>query len=98
MRLKPIGIQKRTVTAILGTALLAFVIFGFGLTMYRESLVKSRVQQFLSPYAEMTTVGAEEAVDFEDAPRAQEILNSLKSNPQILRADLILPDGRVLAR
>ena len=98
MRLKPIGIQKRTVTAILGTALLAFVIFGFGLTMYRESLVKSRVQQFLSPYAEMITVGTAVAVDFEDAPRAQEILNSLKSNPQILRADLILPDGRVLAR
>ena len=59
--------------------------------------MKARVELFLAPYAEMITVGTAAAVDFEDAPRAQEILNSLKSNPQILRADIILPDGRPLA-
>jgi len=97
MRLKPIGIQQRTVTAVLGTAVLAFVIFGLGLMLYRAGLVKSQVQQFLAPYAEMITTGAEVAVNLQDARRTQEILNSLSSNPQILRADILLPDGRTLA-
>jgi PAS domain S-box-containing protein len=94
---KTVGIQKRVVTAILGTGLLAFVILGGGLVVFRDRLAQSRVQQFLEPYAQMISVGATVAVDFEKADRAQEILNSLKSNPQILRADIILPDGRTLA-
>ena len=97
MRLKPIGIQQRTVTAVLGTAVLAFVVFGLGLMFYRSSQVKAQVQQFLEPYAEMITTGIGVAVDLQDAGRTQEILNSLKSNPQILRADILLPDGRPLA-
>ena len=97
MPLKPIGIQKRTATAVLGTALLALVVFGFSLAVYRETLVKSRVESYLAPYAEMISVGTSVAVDLEDASRAQAILNSLKLNPQILRADIILPDGRPLA-
>ena len=97
MPLKPIGIQKRTVTAILGTALLAFVVFGLALVVYWNGQSQSRVQQFLAPYAQMITVGTDVAVEFEDVPRAQEILNSLKSNPQILRADIVLPNGRLLA-
>jgi PAS domain S-box-containing protein len=97
MRLNLIGIQKRTVTALVGAALLALVIFGLGLMVYRDSLEQTRVQQLLAPYAEMITVGTAVAVDFEDSARAQEILNSLKSNPQIRCAVIILPNGRVLA-
>jgi PAS domain S-box-containing protein len=94
---KTVGIQKRVVTAILGTGLLAFLIMGGGLIIFRDALAQSRVQQFLEPYAQMISVGTTVAVDFEKADRAQEILNSLKSNPQILRADIFLPDGRLLA-
>ena len=97
MPLKPIGIQKRTVMAVLGTALLALVIFGSGLAVYREVLIKSRVESYLQPYAEMISVGTAVAVDLEDASRAQAILNSLKSNPQIVRAEILLSDGRTLA-
>ena len=94
---KIVGIQRRVVTAILGTGLLAFVLMGGGLIIFRDRLAQSRVQPFLEPYAQMIMVGTTVAVDFEKADRAQEILNSLKSNPQILRADIILPDGRLLA-
>src|ERR1035438_5561298 len=97
MLLKPVGIQKRTVTAILGTALLAFVIFGLGLILYRDSLIQARVQQILSPYVEMIAVSAVPAIDADDRDRALKILSSLKANPQILRADIIKPDGGTLA-
>jgi PAS domain S-box-containing protein len=94
---KVFGIQKRAGTAILGTALLAFVLVGLGTFLFQVSSQRTRVQQILAPYAEMVAVSAAVAVDFEDRPRAQEILNSLKSNPMILRADLILPNGQKLA-
>ena len=97
MRLKPIGIQKRAVAAMLGTVLLAVVIFGVGLMIYWDRLLPARVEQFLMPAAEMINVGTATAVDLADAPRAQEFLNRLKANPQILRADILLPDGRLLA-
>jgi PAS domain S-box-containing protein len=97
MLLKPVGIQKRTVTAILGTALLAFLVFGLGLVLYRDSLVPARVRQFLSPFADSVAIGATPAVEAGDQVRALAILASLKSNPQILRADLLQPDGGTLA-
>ena len=97
MLLKPVGIQKRTVTVILGTALLAFLVFGLGLVLYRNSLVPARARQFLLPYADTVAVGATAAVEAGDQARALAILASLKSNPQILRADLLQPEGGTLA-
>jgi PAS domain S-box-containing protein len=96
MFLEPIGIQKRTVTAILGTALAAFVMFSLCLIAYRHSQARARVENYLSPYAEIIAVSATPAVNAGDKNRALEILNSLKSNPQILRADIIQP-GSALA-
>jgi len=94
MLLNPVGIQKRTVTAILGTALLVFAFFCVGLVVYRQSLMPSRAQQYLTPYAEIIAA----AVDAGNKDRAlQQILNSFKSNPQILRADVVRPDGTTLA-
>ena len=97
MPLESIGIQKRTATAILGAALLAVMFFSAALMIYWNRLLPARVENFLAPAAEMINVGTAAAVELADAPRAQEFLNSLKSNPQILRADILLPDGRLLA-
>jgi len=97
MFLTPVGIQKRIMTAILGTALLVFVMFTFAAVIYRNSLTQTRVQQILVPYAEIIRVSAGPAVETLDKDRAFKILNSLKSNPQIIRADIILPGGKTLA-
>jgi PAS domain S-box-containing protein len=94
---KSAGIQRRALTAILGTALLAFVLVGLGAVFFQASSLNARVHQFLTSYAEVVTVSTAVAVDFEDADRAQEILDSLKANPQFLRADILLADGSTLA-
>jgi PAS domain S-box-containing protein len=97
MFLTPIGIQKRTVAAILGTVLPVFAAFSVGLMIYRHSLLQTRVQQTLAPYAELIGVSAAPAVDIGDKDRALEILNSLKANPHIAGAEIIQPDGETLA-
>ena len=91
------GIQKRAATAILGTALLAVVVGGIGSFLYQDRSLRARARQTLAPYADVMTVSANVAIDFENKERAQELLNGLQSNRQILRADIILPDGRTLA-
>jgi PAS domain S-box-containing protein len=94
MFLNPVGIQKRTITAVLGTALLVLAGFCAGLMTFRQEGIPSRVQTCLQPYAEMIRAAGEAG----NKDRAlQQILNSLKSNPQILRADLIGADGVTLA-
>ncbi len=91
------GIQKRALTAILGTALLAFVAGGIGTALYQDRSLNARVKQTLEPYAEVITVSTKVAVDFAYQDRAQEILDELQANHQILRADIILSNGRTLA-
>jgi PAS domain S-box-containing protein len=51
----------------------------------------------MQPYAQLVSVGANAAVSFEDPVRAQEILNTLRANPQIVEAAIILEEGRILA-
>lgn len=97
MLLTPVGIQKRTVTAILGTALFALVVLALGLWLYRDSLVTAHVSQILSPYTEMIAAGAAPAIEANDRARAARILKSLEANPHILRADIITAAGLRLA-
>jgi PAS domain S-box-containing protein len=97
MLLTPVGIQKRIATAILGMVLLVFAIFCAGLMLYQHHLRPERVSQFLEPYADIIAVGAAPALAAGDQERAQALLNSLQSSPQISRADLIRADGLTLA-
>ena len=97
MRPQPLGIQRRTVTAVLGTALLVFVCFAVASVVYRSGQMKERVRELLAPYAGMITISSDVAVIFENSARATEILEALKDNPQILRADLVLVNGTTLA-
>jgi len=82
---------------MLGTALLAFLIFGLGLVIYQFSTREARVQRTFGPYADMVAMAAMAAVETEDYQDAAEILSSFKSNPQILRADIVLTNGQTLA-
>jgi PAS domain S-box-containing protein len=94
MRLKPIGIQKRTVAATLGTALIAFIIFGLGLVSYQANQIKPRVQQSMESSASLIAASTAVAIEFGDPDRIQEMLGSLQlTNAQILRADIIRSDG-----
>ena len=97
MFLRPVGIQNRTITAILGTVTLVFALFSLGLVYYRTSIVEMRVRQTLSPYAELIGAGATPAMEANDPLRAQKILNSLSADSYIRRADIIMPGGRTLA-
>jgi len=91
------GLQRSTTIALLGASSLAFIAISLCLYFYQTHSLATRVQRVLAPYADVIVVTAEAAVDFEDVSQARKILSVLSKDPQILRADLILPNGTVLA-
>ncbi|MDO8312835.1 MAG: PocR ligand-binding domain-containing protein, partial [Sideroxyarcus sp.] len=80
-----------------GAALLAFVLAGLGVALFQSLTLEHRARQIMEPYAQLVSVGTDAAVAFEDPLRAQEILDTLRANPQILEADIFLDSGRILA-
>jgi diguanylate cyclase (GGDEF)-like protein/PAS domain S-box-containing protein len=90
-------IGSKLALALWGTALATFIVAGIGLAVLQSLTLEQRVRQILEPYAQLVAVGTDAAVAFEDPVRAQEILDTLRSNPHILDADLFLDDGRLLA-
>lgn len=92
-----LGIHKRLALVLWGTVLLAFVAAGAGLLLYQSLTLEYRARQIMEPYAQLVAVGTDAAVAFVDPVRAQEILDTLRANPQILQAEIILDDGRMLA-
>ncbi|PKO43075.1 MAG: hypothetical protein CVU31_13795 [Betaproteobacteria bacterium HGW-Betaproteobacteria-4] len=95
--LRQLDIHKRLALVLWGAALLAFVVTGAGLAIYQNHTLEDRARRIMAPYAQMVSVGTDAAVAFEDPVRAQEILDTLRANPQILDADIVLASGRVLA-
>src|SRR5450756_1453233 len=93
---KSAGIQRRTAATMLGTALLAFLILVAVLEIQRVRSREARVEQTFGPYAELVSTAAAPAVATTNAQVALLILANLKANPQIIRADIVLPDGRTL--
>jgi PAS domain S-box-containing protein len=90
-------IHKRMAFVLWGAALLAFVVAGAGLALFQRVTAEQRARQIMEPYAQLVIVGTDAAVAFEDPLRAQEILNTLRANPQIREADIYLDSGRLLA-
>jgi PAS domain S-box-containing protein len=80
-----------------GAALLALAVVGGGLMLFDRLTLEGRASQAMEPYAQLVSVGAEAAVAFEDPVRAQAILDTLRANPQIVEAAILLEDGRILA-
>ena len=91
------SIRNKVALALLGMALLAFVAANVGLALFGHLTLKGRAQKIMEPYAQLISVGTETAVAFEDPKRAGEILDTLQTSPQILKAEIVLRDGRVLA-
>jgi len=91
------SIHKKLALALWGTTLLAFAVAAVALALFGRLSLEGRARQTMGPYAQLVSVGAEAAVAFEDPVRAQEILATLRSNPQVLGAALVLRDGRLLA-
>jgi signal transduction histidine kinase/DNA-binding NarL/FixJ family response regulator len=91
-------IRRKLVLVLFIAALLAFAAASVAFMLFERFTLESRARQVMAPYAQLVSVGVEGAVAFEDATRAQEILNTLRGNPQILEARIQLEDGRVLAR
>jgi diguanylate cyclase (GGDEF)-like protein/PAS domain S-box-containing protein len=92
-----VNIQNRLALVLWGSVLLAFIIAGAGLAIYEQLTLEERALEIMQPYAHMLSVGTDTAVAFQDPQRAQEILDTLRANPQILEADIYLDDGRILA-
>ena len=90
-------IRSRLAFALWSAALLAFVVAGVGLVLFQSLTQEDRARLIMEPYAQLVSVGTDAAVAFEDSQRAQEILDTLRVNPQIIEARIYLEDGRSLA-
>ena len=78
-----------------GLALLMVIlaVLGYELFTFRQRSVTN-----LAALADMIKVNAEPTLDFDDDKTAQEILNVLKSEPEIVAACIYAKDGTVFAR
>jgi PAS domain S-box-containing protein len=92
-----LSIGNKLALALVAMALLAFAAASAGLALYGQLTLKSRARKIMEPYAHLISVGTETAVAFEDPKRAREILDTLKTSSQILKAEIVLRDGRLLA-
>jgi PAS domain S-box-containing protein len=91
------NIRQKLALVLWGAASVALIIAVVALFLVEKLTLKRRASQMLQPYAQLVSVGATAAIAFEDPGRAEEILNTLRSNPQILEAQLVLADGALLA-
>lgn len=91
------NLHDRLALVLWGAALLAFVAAGAGALIFQHLTLENRARQLIAPYAQLVQVGTDTAVAFEDNQRAQEILDTLKANPQIVAAKIYLANGRLLA-
>jgi PAS domain S-box-containing protein len=91
------SIHNKLALALGCAALLAFAVTWVTLALFGSLTLERRARQIMEPYAQLVAIGAEAAVAFEDPERAREILATLRANPQILEAEIVLRDGRTLA-
>ncbi|HLP06638.1 MAG TPA: PAS domain S-box protein [Opitutaceae bacterium] len=97
IRARAWSISDKLALALGSAAVLIFATMGLALVLVDRFTLQSRAAQILQPYARFVSVGAETAVAFEDSARAKEILGTLRANPQIVAAEIVLRDGSQLA-
>jgi PAS domain S-box-containing protein len=90
-------LRQKLALVLWGTALCAFASSGIALAVFQGLTLERRARAIMEPYADLVAVGTDAAVAFRDPVRAQEILDGLRATPEILSADIVLEDGRVLA-
>jgi PAS domain S-box-containing protein len=91
------SIRNKLAFILWSFALAAYAIAGVGLALFQDLTLERRARQAMEPYARFVSVGTDTAVAFEDPVRAKEILDTLRVNPQIVGAAIVLDDGRLLA-
>ncbi len=91
------SIQNKLTLALIGAALAAVVVAGTATGLLARLTLERRARQAMEPYAQLVSVGADAAVRFEDTERANQILNTLRANPQIVEAAIVLGNGQLLA-
>jgi PAS domain S-box-containing protein len=91
------SIRKKLAFILWGSALVAYTIAGVGLAIFQSLTLERRARQAMEPYTQFVSVGTDAAIAFEDPVRAKEILDTLRANPLIVDAAIVLEDGRLLA-
>jgi len=91
------SIRSKLTLALGGAALLACAIASIALALVGRLSLEGRARQIMEPYAQLVSVGTEAAVAFQDPSRAGEILATLRANPQIVHAEILLRNGHSLA-
>ncbi|HLP76302.1 MAG TPA: HAMP domain-containing protein, partial [Candidatus Paceibacterota bacterium] len=91
------SIGKKLALTLWGAVLLAFLIAGVTLLLFESLTLERRARKMEGPYLQLVSVGTETAVSFQNSDRAQEILDTLRTNPDILEAEIILGSGELLA-
>ena len=90
-------IRSKLAFALWGTALIGLIVAGAAAALFQRVTLEQRARQIMEPYAQLVSVGTDSAVAFQDPVRAQEVLDTLRANPQILDAQIYLDDGQLLA-
>ncbi|QTN25517.1 response regulator [Rhizobacter sp. AJA081-3] len=98
MPLRSQDIRGKLALALFVAALLAFMAASGAVLLLERFTLEMRARTVVEPYVQLVSVGAEAAVAFRDTTRAQEILDTLRANAQILDAQIVLADGSELAR
>lgn len=95
--LRRLSINNRLALVLWGAALLAFVVAGAGLALFQSMSLEQRARRMMEPYVQWISVGADAAVAFQDPVRAQEILSTLRANPDMQEAEIYLDSGQLLS-
>lgn len=93
----PTKLRARVALAFLGAALISFALVGACVLLYQKQKLSQRASAAMDPYLQMILVSAGPAVDFDDGASLRKVLESLTSNPQIIRAEIFAENGRLLA-
>jgi signal transduction histidine kinase len=91
------SIRRRLTLVLTGAAFLVILVAGVALLFVSKLTLEERVREIVEPYAQLVSVGVETAVVFEDRVRAEEVLSTLRANPQFLGARIVVRGGRQLA-
>ena len=97
-RMQPRSIRGRLVQLITTTLLLAAMLF-FALSVFQQQrLIRNEWREALLAQARLVATNSQAALAFEDKAEAVRLLAAVQSNPSILRARLVQPDGQVFAQ
>jgi two-component system sensor histidine kinase/response regulator len=96
--MQPRSIRGRLVQLITTTLLLAAMLF-FALSVFQQQrLIRNEWREALLAQARLVATNSQAALAFEDKAEAVRLLAAVQSNPSILRARLVQPDGQVFAQ